>query len=493
MEDEEMPHLQTPSTTKTHHYKPPTADSNTFATQQAFLDSLKTVAIEDVPEDKRKCPICWKYFGEAPDPGFDNSELPVQLRCNHVFGQKCLANIFGIPETSRLALRPLSFAPGDKGYLLGERLEKHIMKHVTAGGNGHRLFDELLKTSHEHSEGAQIYGHHWWTLIHEIFAADRDLVDITLLENAIILDYEAPKSKTKPGFAHEILPQHLTSSSSGLQVALAGIAHDSEHGTAAGIEILPQHLTASSNGLQQTLAGVAHESGFGTAEGINPAAILQPSGMHEQPVIVSPPAYSPNFLTQVTSAHMAALALTDPSSQFSSLHAQSEPIPPMPPTPNPSNDHGDLMDLTPDSEAYKSWQAALATETNLDKLSALHKEKNANTKGKAPKKPDSEKVKEAKAKKAAEEARTQEIIRMKSVLPKSTSLHRICVLNNRPYLHENSRKGAQRPTGPGAPRQRIRLRLPTIQSRAPHASRAAGIRPPARDTAHALARPRRRR
>jgi hypothetical protein len=57
-------------------YAPPQPDADTFATQQAFLDYLIPVPIESVDEGSKKCPICWKPYGEAADPGFDNSEQP---------------------------------------------------------------------------------------------------------------------------------------------------------------------------------------------------------------------------------------------------------------------------------------------------------------------------------------------------------------------------------------------------------------------------------
>ncbi|KAH3972243.1 hypothetical protein HBH61_001420 [Parastagonospora nodorum] len=103
-------------------YSAPKADRDTFDSQQAFLDSLQPIEIEDVGEDEQKCPLCWKQFGEGPDPGHDNFERPVRLRCNHVYGDRCLADLFRLPETSRVKLHPLRFFPGDKGHLLGQIL-----------------------------------------------------------------------------------------------------------------------------------------------------------------------------------------------------------------------------------------------------------------------------------------------------------------------------------------------------------------------------------
>ncbi|CAN9283109.1 unnamed protein product [Alternaria alternata] len=101
------------------HYTPPQPDADTFATQQAFLDYLMPVPIESVDEDSKKCPICWKPYGEAADPGFDNSEQPVRLTCRHTFGNKCMLATFAVPGTSTITLEPLAFGQGSKGYQLG--------------------------------------------------------------------------------------------------------------------------------------------------------------------------------------------------------------------------------------------------------------------------------------------------------------------------------------------------------------------------------------
>jgi hypothetical protein len=409
--DDEL--LQPPSQTKNHRYKPPTADSNTFATQQAFLESLQPVPIEEVDEDKRKCPICWKCFGEAPDPGFDNSELPVKLRCNHVFGQKCLANIFGMPDTSHLELRPLSFTPGSKGCILGEKLDNYLKKHGSNVVDESEHFENMLRESDDTVKGVEKYGHHWQALIYEIEHADRDMTDITLLENAVVLDYEPSKPK--------------------------------KH-THTSYEILPEHLTASSNGLDQTLTNVAHAPGF-VNQGSTTSS--QPLSMSELPAAIPTPSssvqYSLNFMSQLPSVeptHMASLALSEnPTSELSptmpALSSSMEPIPgfgSQPPALTslpPSNAAaviqleqymtGAFTNLQPDSIAYKSWQAALATETNLDKLSALHKQKSSTEK--APEDLDAKKLEALKAQAAIDEARAQEILRMKGVY-----LHFPCTL-----------------------------------------------------------------
>ncbi|CAN9214198.1 unnamed protein product [Alternaria alternata] len=108
---------------KKARYAPPQPDADTFATQQAFLDYLMPVPIESVDEDSKKCPICWKPYGEAADPGYDNSEQPVRLKCRHTFGNKCMLTTFAVPGTSTITLEPLAFGPGSRGYQLGSFYE----------------------------------------------------------------------------------------------------------------------------------------------------------------------------------------------------------------------------------------------------------------------------------------------------------------------------------------------------------------------------------
>ncbi|KAF2681221.1 hypothetical protein K458DRAFT_256135, partial [Lentithecium fluviatile CBS 122367] len=92
----------------------PQPDTNTFETQEEFLASLEPVPIETVDADHRRCPHCWKYYGES-DPDLDNAEVPVRLRCNHVLGDKCLQDLFGLPQPVRVNFKELSYEPGSKG------------------------------------------------------------------------------------------------------------------------------------------------------------------------------------------------------------------------------------------------------------------------------------------------------------------------------------------------------------------------------------------
>ena len=54
-----------------------------------FLRELPRVAIEDVPPESCRCPICQiKYLEEDSDSGY--TELPIILPCNHIIGRHCL-------------------------------------------------------------------------------------------------------------------------------------------------------------------------------------------------------------------------------------------------------------------------------------------------------------------------------------------------------------------------------------------------------------------
>jgi hypothetical protein len=178
-------------------YLPPQPDARTFRTQQDFLDSLAPISIESVDPNSRKCPICWKPFGEAADPGFDNSEEPVRLRCNHVFGNKCLNHTYTLPGTSIIDVRPLTFFPGSKGTALGRKL------HVYAESNNvnstskskAEICSKMVEESYLPEKGTQVFGDHWWPVIRQLQSGTHDLGGVTLLDNAIILDRKPTKPK----------------------------------------------------------------------------------------------------------------------------------------------------------------------------------------------------------------------------------------------------------------------------------------------------------
>ena len=131
-------------------YAPPQPDADTFATQQAFLDNLMPVPIESVEEDSKKCPVCWKPYGEAADPGFDNSEQPVRLKCRHTFGNKCMLATFAVPGTLIVTLEPLAFGPGSRGYELGQRLHFYLREPRALETDDDAVaFTEMLHTRRE--------------------------------------------------------------------------------------------------------------------------------------------------------------------------------------------------------------------------------------------------------------------------------------------------------------------------------------------------------
>jgi len=194
-------------------YSFPKTDRDTFDSQQAFLDSLKPIEIEDVEEDGRKCPICWKQYGDNPDPGYDNSERPVRLRRNHVFGETCLADLFRLYETSSIKLHPLSFRPGDKGHLLGQMLYDHRRKL----GAEHRdrndveLFLGFLATgAHQITLPSRKPEDYWRLILQAIFGGLEDLaiVDITFMENVVVLDEHHLLSDAVATPRHAISAQH---------------------------------------------------------------------------------------------------------------------------------------------------------------------------------------------------------------------------------------------------------------------------------------------
>lgn len=94
-------------------------------TQKEFLDSLQPIPIESVDENGRRCPYCWRSYGEKT-PGQDDAEQPVKLACNHVFGEQCMRSLFAIKDPVHIAIVPFSFAPGTKGADLAARLCSYV-------------------------------------------------------------------------------------------------------------------------------------------------------------------------------------------------------------------------------------------------------------------------------------------------------------------------------------------------------------------------------
>jgi len=195
-------------------YKPPQADKNTFRTQEEFLSSLTPIPIETVDQINRKCPTCWKPYGEAADLGFDNSEQPVQLRCKHIFGDKCLKVTFALPKTTTLELRQLTFTPGSKGHTLGYNLHKYAEKQ-DKGPSEEAHFLQMLEDSYVPQAGRKFFGDYWWAVLEEIQRTMHNTSGIILLDNAVILDNSLAKEVPKlypgpptssPGTLHIVGP-----------------------------------------------------------------------------------------------------------------------------------------------------------------------------------------------------------------------------------------------------------------------------------------------
>lgn len=170
-------------------YRPPRADKNTFATQQEFLDSLHVTDISGIDENDRKCALCRKPYGEPPDPGFDNSEEPVMLRCSHAFGDKCLQNLFGLPPKISAQLVPLRFSVASYGMVLGKRLHAYVRANMDKPLDD--LTEIMLKLTEEIGTAQQslkILGKHWGVTLNKVLLVDYDLAAIRLMENGLVFD-----------------------------------------------------------------------------------------------------------------------------------------------------------------------------------------------------------------------------------------------------------------------------------------------------------------
>ncbi|KAF2702750.1 hypothetical protein K504DRAFT_363199, partial [Pleomassaria siparia CBS 279.74] len=113
-------------------YSPPRPDADTFDSQEEFVNSLVSIPIAEVEEYNRKCPHCWKRYGES-DQGADNAENPVKFRCGHVFGEKCMKDVFRLPTAVKVDLCPISFESGSRGADLGARLDQFLALKENVG------------------------------------------------------------------------------------------------------------------------------------------------------------------------------------------------------------------------------------------------------------------------------------------------------------------------------------------------------------------------
>ena len=170
------------------YYVTPQLGADAFQSLKAFIDSLKPIPLEDLEEDDRKCQLCSKRYGEPSGPGNNDSELPVRLHCNHVFGEKCLDKMFLDISVVELPLRPLSFGPGSRGHeLLG------ILRAYAQDEKRYRdyfeVFRQMLESLCNADLAKNLFGWHWGTVLKEIFFyfTTVPLSKIQFMENALLI------------------------------------------------------------------------------------------------------------------------------------------------------------------------------------------------------------------------------------------------------------------------------------------------------------------
>jgi hypothetical protein len=179
-------------------YTAPEPDNDTFHSQEAFLSSLRTIDIESLDQDSLKCGICWKVYGEAPDPGEDNSEQPVRLRCSHVYGHKCLEDLFKEVPNIEAELIPLCFDdPTSRACELGRKLEA-LLGNAPEDTHQATIFNALNMAIGQR-KGIEVFGSYLWTIFDHLKTyIALELSCITLMENAVVLDPMPRESKTGP-------------------------------------------------------------------------------------------------------------------------------------------------------------------------------------------------------------------------------------------------------------------------------------------------------
>ncbi|KAL6703073.1 hypothetical protein ACN47E_010210 [Coniothyrium glycines] len=210
----------TSSGSRKKRYNPPRADKDTFETQQEFLDSLQTVPLHEVIEHDPKCVICRKPYDEPPDPGFNNSEEPVRLRCGHAFGNKCLASVFALPTETTVNLKPLSFGPMSRGADLGKRLRAYVNEYAKDYGDMFQAMQNLVDESATTRATRLILGEHWCEALTHARDTSRELATITIMENAIVLDHTPLTRKKHNSEAFEVIQPHQSTASANLTSTL---------------------------------------------------------------------------------------------------------------------------------------------------------------------------------------------------------------------------------------------------------------------------------
>lgn len=178
---------------KKRRYQPPQPDENTFATQELFVESLQPCSIEAVAEHNRRCAHCWKSYGEI-DPGFDNAEEPVLLRCGHSFGLKCMQELFALPGITKTPLVPLEFGPLSMGLKLAKSLEKHL--GTSAEADYPQLVGQLLAGMYMNTGDVDMDA--GWRMLLSNISPSLQILTIRMYENAVV--YDIHESRKHAGF-----------------------------------------------------------------------------------------------------------------------------------------------------------------------------------------------------------------------------------------------------------------------------------------------------
>ncbi|EUC28990.1 hypothetical protein COCCADRAFT_8723 [Bipolaris zeicola 26-R-13] len=135
----------------------PPPDEDTFPTEQTFLASLVPVPLETVEHDNRECIFCETRYGEISDSAPGSPEMPVRLRCNHVFGEQCARRHFGQRLIIEFNIRPLEFHPGTRGNILISKLHGRAVEVDQYLGD-FNLFKGLLDNLHDAERLNRFFG-----------------------------------------------------------------------------------------------------------------------------------------------------------------------------------------------------------------------------------------------------------------------------------------------------------------------------------------------
>lgn len=212
----------------------PVTDPELLPSHEAFMEALKPIPIDSIIENDRKCPHCWRTYGE-PDPGKDNAEEPVRLPCGHEFGEQCALSLYQLPDAVTVTLRPVSFDEGSRGSELGKRLLQYVEDESSASERcetvdsptkrsypGLRssarlkgkppseldpapvedpvqksfigLLTDLRKPSKRSRITVETLGNEWYGILQSMLSPSQTLRSVHFLENGIVYDVEETTS-----------------------------------------------------------------------------------------------------------------------------------------------------------------------------------------------------------------------------------------------------------------------------------------------------------